>query len=87
MFQEPDLRLLVAIAEHAAIAIERARLFAVVRESEERHRRLIETSPDAILFTDETLRIAMVNQTAATSSASSRHSRSSTPRLDLGAPG
>ncbi|MGA2480570.1 MAG: PAS domain S-box protein [Spirochaetia bacterium] len=75
MFQDADLRLLVAIAEHAAIAIERARLFAEVRESEERHRRLIETSPDGILFTDATLRIAMVNETAASILGDSQHSQ------------
>ena len=75
MFQDADLHLLVAIAEHAAIAIERARLFAEVRESEERHRRLIETSPDGILFTDATLRIAMANETAARIFGSSQHSQ------------
>ncbi len=64
-FGEPDLRLLMLVADHAIIAIVRARLFSLVRESEERYRRLIETSPNAIILTDAALGILIANQMAA----------------------
>jgi len=64
-FDESDLRLLTEVADYAAIAIVRARFFSLLRESEERYRRLIETSPDAIVLTDAELGIIVANQKAA----------------------
>ncbi|HET6451887.1 MAG TPA: PAS domain S-box protein, partial [Spirochaetia bacterium] len=63
-FREEDRHLLTAVADHAVIALGRARLFDLVRESEERYRRLVETSPDAIVLTDPSLRILMANRQA-----------------------
>jgi PAS domain S-box-containing protein len=46
---EADLRLITALGEHISIVFGRARLYAEVRESEERYRRLVEFSPEPIL--------------------------------------
>ncbi|HUI70687.1 MAG TPA: PAS domain S-box protein, partial [Spirochaetia bacterium] len=64
-FDESDLHLLTEVADYAAIAIVRARFFSLMRESEERYRRLIETSPDAIVLTNAELAILIANQKAA----------------------
>jgi PAS domain S-box-containing protein len=45
---EADLRLISALGEHISIVFGRARLYAEVRESEERYRRLVEYSPEPI---------------------------------------
>ncbi|HET9221518.1 MAG TPA: GAF domain-containing protein [Roseiflexaceae bacterium] len=45
---EADLRLITALGEHISIVFGRARLYAEVRESEERYRRLVEFSPEPI---------------------------------------
>jgi PAS domain S-box-containing protein len=47
--QEADLRLIAALGEHISIVFGRARLYAEVRESEERYRRLVEFSPEPIV--------------------------------------
>lgn len=46
---EADLNLMIAIGEHVGIAIERARIYTELAESEERYRSLVEVSPEAIL--------------------------------------
>lgn len=46
---EGDLNLMIAISEHVSIAIERARIYSELAESEERYRSLVEVSPEAIL--------------------------------------
>jgi PAS domain S-box-containing protein len=46
---EADLRLISALGEHISIVFGRARLYAEVRESEERYRRLVEFSPEPIV--------------------------------------
>ena len=46
---EADLRLITALGEHIGIVFGRARLYAEVRESEERYRRLVEFSPEPIV--------------------------------------
>lgn len=45
---QADLRLLTVLCEYVSIALERARLYMEVRESEEKYRTLIEQSNDAI---------------------------------------
>lgn len=45
---EADVSAVEAFANHIAVALENARLFAAVQESEERYRKLVELSPDAI---------------------------------------
>jgi PAS domain S-box-containing protein len=46
---QADLRLMTAVGEHVNIALGRSRLYATLSASEERYRRLVETSPDAML--------------------------------------
>lgn len=47
---EVDLNLMIALSEHINIAIGRARLYAEVRKSEEKHRMLFETIAQGILY-------------------------------------
>jgi len=68
-FTQANLELLTLFANHAAIAIESTRLYgqaqreiAERKQAEERYRRLIETSPDAITVTDLKGKIMMANQ-------------------------
>jgi two-component system NtrC family sensor kinase len=51
-FDDDDLRLLTLLANQAAIAIENARLYERLRESEERYRTYVEDAPDVIWETD-----------------------------------
>ena len=47
---EVDLNLMIALSEHINIAIGRARLYAEVRASEEKHRMLFETIAQGVLY-------------------------------------
>jgi PAS domain S-box-containing protein len=64
-FGAEDLELLQAIAFHTSSAIGRARLFSRLRESEQRSRALLDSSPDAVLITSADLRVVMANRQAA----------------------
>ena len=58
---EGDLRLLTALGEHISIAIERARLYSEMQESEEKYRLLFYQSPVGIVHFDVHLRITDCN--------------------------
>jgi two-component system CheB/CheR fusion protein len=51
-FTQDDLILLTRFANHAAIAVERKKIEDRLRESEEKYRTLVLTSPDAVTVTD-----------------------------------
>ncbi len=53
VLNETDLRMMIALAEHISIAIERARLFTTARENESKFRNIVENSVDGITLTDE----------------------------------
>ena len=52
VLSEADLLLLTAISEHVSIAIERARLYKAVRESERKYRSVVENSTEVIFQID-----------------------------------
>lgn len=60
-FGEADVIVLETAANQLAIAIENARLFGRVKESEEEYRSLIESAPIAVLQLDPSGRIAYAN--------------------------
>jgi two-component system NtrC family sensor kinase len=60
-FGESDVVVLETAANQLAIAIENARLFGRVKESEEEYRTLVESSPNAILQLDVTGRLVYGN--------------------------
>jgi two-component system NtrC family sensor kinase len=55
-------RLLIALADYAAIAIENVRLFAARQRSEQRYRDLFRNASDILLVVDPRLRVVEVNQ-------------------------
>jgi two-component system NtrC family sensor kinase len=61
-FSENDQYLLSALADYAAIAIENARLYQEVKESEERYRDLFTNAYDLIFTLDRQLRIQSINK-------------------------
>ncbi len=63
-FSEFELALLRALAAHAAVAIENARLGRVLAAAEARYRFLVERSPDAIWSIDATGAFTFVNLTS-----------------------
>jgi PAS domain S-box-containing protein len=63
-FDATDVRLLESLASTAAIAIENARLYGALRESEERYRTLFGQANDAIFLNSEDDHILDVNQRA-----------------------
>lgn len=58
-FTEDDQELLVLLAAQAAIAIENARLYMAVSQSEERYRTLLQHATDAVLLLDASGRIIL----------------------------
>jgi PAS domain S-box-containing protein len=78
-FDENDVTVIETLADQIAVAIENARLYEAIRdelaerrraeqalrESEKRYRTLIQTSPDAILYTDYQANTILCNQQAA----------------------
>ncbi|RLF97716.1 hypothetical protein DRN58_08260, partial [Thermococci archaeon] len=64
-FNEKDLKLLETLASQAAIAIENARLFKKLRESEERYRNLFENARDVIITFDLKGNVISVNKAIA----------------------
>jgi PAS domain S-box-containing protein len=63
-FTEEHLLLLEAIAAQATTAIENANLFTEVSEERRKLEAILAQSTDAIITTDESLRISLVNQAA-----------------------
>jgi len=64
LFGEDDVRILSAIGDQAAVAIENARMFERVRNSEEVYRNLIESMSDGYMLVQDG-RISLVNQSLA----------------------
>ena len=64
-FDEVDLRILVALASHVAVALENARLLRAARAAEARYRSVFEASPLVVLVLDETGRIVESNPAGA----------------------
>ena len=64
-FNEKDLKLLETLASQVAIAIENARLFKKLRESEERYRNLFENARDVIITFDLKGNVISVNKAIA----------------------
>ena len=61
---EDDLHLMTALGEHVNIAIAKARLYAQVRESEERYRTLVENLGEGVTIVDPTERFLFANPAA-----------------------
>ncbi len=61
-FSENDQYLLSALADYAAIAIENARLYQQVKQSEERYRDLFANANDLIFTLDRQLKIQSINK-------------------------
>ena len=61
---EADLRLITALGEHVSIAISRARLYADLRQSEERYRTLVENLGEGIAIVDPTETFRFANTAA-----------------------
>jgi two-component system NtrC family sensor kinase len=61
-FSENDQYLLSALADYAAIAIENARLYQQIKNSEERYRDLFANAYDLIFTLDQHLRILSINK-------------------------
>lgn len=59
LLEDPDVR---GIVVNARDITDRKRAELALQESEERYRRLVETSPDAIVLTDMTGKILMINR-------------------------
>ena len=63
-FDETDLSLLTALAQHVAVAVENARLFELVRATEAQYRTLYLDLPVAAIVLDERGRIRSLNPAA-----------------------
>jgi PAS domain S-box-containing protein len=63
-YSEEDQRLLSTIADQIAVAVEQARLYQTLRESEERYRTLFEQANDAVFLQTLEGRILDVNERA-----------------------
>jgi two-component system NtrC family sensor kinase len=61
-FAENDQYLLSALADYAAVAIENARLYEQVKQSEERYKELFANAYDMIFTLDRDLRIVSINK-------------------------
>lgn len=59
--QEEDIKSLISVSEHAAIAIENAKLYEQIRTSEERYRTLFESTGTSVVILDENQRFRLVN--------------------------
>lgn len=66
VFFEDDLALGQGIAQHAALAIENARLFQKIEEEHGRFQALIEANKDGIVMIDMNGRILLINEPATT---------------------
>ncbi|MGD8814737.1 MAG: PAS domain S-box protein, partial [Anaerolineales bacterium] len=62
---EDDKPTVEAFAIHVSIALDNARLFSALQESEETHKTLVETSPDAVTVTDLEGKITYASQRTA----------------------
>ncbi|MBK8021705.1 MAG: GAF domain-containing protein [Chloroflexi bacterium] len=59
---EPDLRTLVALSDHVSLAIQRARLFSTIRQSQERYQTLVDNLGEVIYQTNLEGQLTFVNQ-------------------------
>ncbi|MCX7669139.1 MAG: PAS domain S-box protein, partial [Anaerolineae bacterium] len=64
-FNPTEKDVIVSLATQAAVAIQNARLYTALRESEERYRLLAEISPVGIFMTDQTGRGLYINERGA----------------------
>ena len=64
-FSEDDVALAETLVRHTAAALERAKLFDKLRDSEEMYRALVQASPNTIIMTDLTGKIVQANPRAA----------------------
>jgi two-component system NtrC family sensor kinase len=62
IFTENDQYLLATLADYAAIAIENARLYDQIKQSEERYKELFANAYDLIFMLDRNLRITSINK-------------------------
>lgn len=62
IFTENDQYLLATLADYAAIAIENARLYDQIKQSEERYKELFANAYDLIFMLDRNLRITSMNK-------------------------
>jgi two-component system NtrC family sensor kinase len=60
-FDEEDIKVLGSITEQAAIVIENARLYEQVKTSEERYRKLFESTGSSLAIVDSQSRLKLVN--------------------------
>ncbi|MBN1894673.1 GAF domain-containing protein [bacterium] len=60
-FDDEDIKVLGSISEQAAIVIENARLYDQVRTSEERYRKLFESTGSSLAIVDSQCRLRLVN--------------------------
>jgi PAS domain S-box-containing protein len=63
-FTNNDLYLLSALANHAAIAIENARLFSAVKSERSKLSTIIGSTEDAVIVTDSEMRVLLLNRAA-----------------------
>ena len=63
-FDATDVDLLTALAQHVAVALENARLFDLLRQTEARYRTLFLDLPIAVFVLDESARIQSLNPAA-----------------------
>jgi PAS domain S-box-containing protein len=64
-FEPQDLEAVAALADHAAIALENARLFSEVQRQQERASQIIETMTDGLITANPAVRIVSINPAAA----------------------
>ncbi len=64
-FTPDDEKMLSSLADHAAVAIENARLYEALRISEQRYRSAIESSPDALAIIGNAYRFTFANEECA----------------------